>query len=516
MAIIASPAFATGGPYASVRRRRIGIARNSQLEAIGGCNAGVVVSSSAPSICDNARPHRPRAAVSRQRFSREPFETTIDDLSHDGRGVARRDGKAVFVRGALPGERVMAQPTARHRHYDEAAAIEVLEASPDRVEPKCAHFGHCSGCVLQHLGAEKQIQAKQRVLIENLERIGHVAPRRILPPLTAAPWGYRRKGRLSVRYVEKKGRTLVGFREDDPRFVADIRRCETVVPAIGTRIEALARMIDGLDGKRHIPQIEFIVGDMQPGDAHSDDAVRDEGVVALVFRHVEPLSEGDRAALVAFAQAHGFALYLQPGGVDSVRPLWPEAGVALEFALSGHDLRLAFQPLDFIQVNAGMNAKMIALALELLDPQPGQRILDLFCGLGNFTLPIARRAAEVVGVEGDAGLVARARANAQRNGIANARFFAADLASALAYEPWLGEPCDALLLDPPRSGAEALLPQLPLKQIGRVVYVSCHPGSLARDAGFLVRERGFTLRAAGVMDMFPHTAHVESIAVFER
>ncbi|HEY2347122.1 MAG TPA: 23S rRNA (uracil(1939)-C(5))-methyltransferase RlmD [Xanthomonadaceae bacterium] len=440
-------------------------------------------------------------------FSRVPFETTIDGLTHDGRGVARRDGKAVFVRGALPGERVIAQPTAKHRHFDEASAIEVLHASPDRVEPKCAHFGHCSGCVLQHMDAAKQIEAKQNVLVENLERIGHVEPGRILPPLTDAPWGYRRKGRLSVRYVEKKGRTLVGFREDDPRFVADLRRCETVVPAIGTRVGAIAEAVDMLGGKRDIPQIEFIVG---------DDATRETGLPALVFRHLKPLSESDQSILVEFAKANDFAIFLQPGGVDSVRPLWPEQGVALEFLLPQHELKIAFQPLDFIQVNAGMNARMIARTLELLDPQPGQRILDLFCGLGNFTLPIARRVAEVVGVEGDAGLVARARANAERNGIVNARFYAADLASPLAYEPWIGEPYDTLLLDPPRSGAEALLPQLQLKKIDRIVYVSCHPGSLARDAGFLVRERGYKLRAAGVMDMFPHTGHVESIALFER
>ncbi len=455
-----------------------------------------------------APPHACIALSRRQRFSREPFEATITDLSHDGRGVARREGKAVFVRGALPGERVLAQPTARHRHFDEAGTLQVLEAAPDRVAPRCAHFGHCSGCVLQHLDADRQIQAKQAVLLDNLQRIGHVEPARILAPLTATPWGYRRKGRLSVRYVEKKGRTLVGFREDDPRFVADIQHCHTVVPAIGERIGAIAQMLDTLDGKREIAQIEFIAGD--PGaDAGAP-------VVALVLRNLKPLTDGDLAILTAFGQQHAFAIYLQPGGVDSVQPLWPTSGVALEFALPDHDLRLAFLPLDFIQVNAGINAKMIARTLELLDVQPGQRILDLFCGLGNFTLPIARRGADVVGVEGDAGLVARARANAQRNGIGNAQFFAADLAAPLAYEPWLGQPFDAVLLDPPRSGAEALLPQLPLKSIDRIVYVSCHPGSLARDAGFLVRERGYTLRAAGVMDMFPHTAHVESIAVFER
>jgi 23S rRNA (uracil1939-C5)-methyltransferase len=480
------------------------------------------------------------------RFSREPFETTIDGLTHDGRGVARRDGKAVFVRGALPGERVVAQPTAKHRHFDEASTVEVLDASPDRVTPACAHFGTCSGCVLQHLDAPKQIEVKQNALLENLERIGHVAPKRVLDPLTDAPWGYRRKGRLSVRYVEKKGRTLVGFREDDPRFVADIRHCHTVVPQIGTKIGAFAEMIDTLEGKRDIPQIEFIVGDRSVGDRSvgdrsvgdrsvgdrsvGDRSVGDRSVgdgsageaadgggrVALVFRHLNPLSERDLGVLVAFAKQHDYAISLQPGGIDSVRPLWPEEGVALEFLLPKYDLVVAFQPLDFIQVNAGMNEKMIARTLELLDPKPGHRILDLFCGLGNFTLPIARQVAEVVGVEGEAGLVSRARANAERNGIANARFCTADLASPLAYEPWIGEPYDALLLDPPRSGAEALLPQLPLKKVDRIVYVSCHPGSLARDAGFLVRERGYKLKAAGVMDMFPHTAHVESIALFER
>ncbi len=456
-------------------------------------------------------------SVARSSFSREPFEAEIDGLTHDGRGVARRDGKAVFVRGALPGERVRAQPTARHRNFDEASTIEVLQASPDRVAPLCAHFGECSGCVLQHLDAPKQIEAKQRVLIENLERIGHVMPQRVLPALTDQPWGYRRKGRLSVRYVEKKQRTLVGFRQDDPRFVADIQRCETVVPSIGLRIGAIAAMIDTLDGKRDIVQIEFIVGDRSLGDGSSGDvASHENGQVALVLRHLQPLSESDRTTLIAFAQANDFAMSLQPGGVDSVHPLWPEQAVALEFVLPEYDLEVAFQPLDFIQVNAGMNAKMIALALELLDPKPHHRILDLFCGLGNFTLPIARRVAEVVGVEGEAGLVARARANAARNGIGNARFYTSDLASVLAYEPWINEHFDALLLDPPRSGAEALLPQLPLRKIDRIVYVSCHPASLARDAGFLVRERGYTLRAAGVMDMFPHTAHVESIALFER
>ncbi len=462
-------------------------------------------------------------ARNRSRFDRTPFEIEIVDLSHDGRGVAHRDadpaddaaapagtaagdaagarGKTVFVTDALPGERVLAEPVARNRHYDEARTLEVLRASPDRVMPRCPHFGVCGGCALQHLDEDRQILAKQRVLLENLERIGKVAPERVLQPLTDQAWGYRRKGRFSVRRVQKKGRTLVGFRERDPRFVAELSVCHTVVPAIGERIGALAALVDGLEAGADIPQIEFIAGD---------------GTVALVFRHLRPLPAGDRAALTDFAQAHGFTVFLQPGGVDSVQPLWPEVPPPLSFRLPEWDVELAFRPLDFIQVNAGLNRRMIARTLELLDPQPQDRVLDLFCGLGNFTLPLARHAAEVVGVEGDAGLVARAKENALRNGLDNAQFHAADLTEDQRGAPWMRRGFDKLLLDPPRSGAIEVLKQLPLRRFARVVYVSCHPGSLARDAGHLVGEAGFRLAAAGVMDMFPHTAHVESIALFER
>lgn len=394
----------------------------------------------------------------------------------------------------------MARQTARSRHFDEAATVEVLDASADRVTPRCAHFGVCSGCALQHLAEDKQILAKQRVLMENLERIGHVEPERILPALTDSAWGYRRKGRFSVRRVEKKEKTLVGFRETDPRFVADIARCETVIPQIGDKVSALAGLIDGLQARREIPQVEFIAGDK---------------TLALTFRHLVPLSEQDRAALVAFGQAHGFAIYLQPGGVESVHALWPESP-ELAFTLPQWNVELKFRPLDFIQVNAGLNGRMIEHALSLLEPQPEDRVLDLFAGLGNFTLPLARVTREVVGVEGEAGLVQRARENAAHNGLGNAQFYAADLGKDLSREPWMREGFDRLLLDPPRSGADFVLTQLPLKQFKRIVYVSCHPASLARDAGYLVREKGWKLRAAGVMDMFPHTGHVESIAMFER
>ena len=430
------------------------------------------------------------------------FDLHIHDLSHDGRGVGRReDGKTVFVAGALPGETVRAEQTGRNRHFDEAKTLEVLVASPDRVVPACAHFGTCAGCVMQHLDAPKQIEAKRRVLQDNLRRIGHVEPAEELPPLTGAAWGYRRKGRFSVRYVEKKGKTVVGFRETNPRFVAELQQCHTVVPEIGRRIGEIEAVVESLDAKRTIPQIEFIAGD---------------AAIALVFRHLEPLSADDRAKLVAFAQRTAFAVFLQPGGVDTVAPLWPETAPALSFAIAGHDVTLDFRPLDFIQVNADLNVRMIDAAIALLDPQPDDRVLDLFCGLGNFTLPLARRAGQVVGVEGDAGLVARARANAQRNGLANVEFHAADLAKDLSRERWMQAGFGKLLLDPPRAGAAEVLAQLPLKGIHRIVYVSCHPGSLARDAGFLVRERGFRLVSAGAMDMFPQTAHVESIALFER
>ena len=439
------------------------------------------------------------------RIDQTPFQIDIADVAHDGRGVARRPegqanpGKTVFVSGALPGETVIAQQTARQRSFDEAKTLQVLQASPDRVEPRCPHFGTCGGCSLQHLAEDRQIHVKQRVLLENLERIGKVTPESILPPLTDAAWGYRRKGRFSVRRVEKKDKTLVGFREQDPRFVADLSVCHTVIPEIGFKVDALAALVDGMDGRREIPQIEFIAG---------DDAI------ALVFRHLQPLSERDRIALVAFAQAHGFAVFLQPGGTDSVHPLWPE-NPKLAFRLPQWDVELHFRPLDFIQVNAGLNQKMIARTLQLLDTQPGERLLDLFCGLGNFTLPLARFARAVVGVEGDAGLIRRARENAAHNALENVEFHAADLAQDLRGHTWMRDGFDRLLLDPPRSGADAVLKQLPLKGLKRIVYVSCHPASLARDAGYLVNERGWKLRAAGVMDMFPHTAHVESIAMFE-
>ncbi|MEP6483456.1 MAG: 23S rRNA (uracil(1939)-C(5))-methyltransferase RlmD [Rudaea sp.] len=428
------------------------------------------------------------------------LETDITNLTHDGRGVAHVDGKAVFVSGALPGERVRLRFTRKHRHYDEAVAEEILRASADRVTPKCQHFGVCGGCALQHLSPAAQIAAKHSVLMENFERIGKVQPQEILPPLTDEPWGYRRKARLSVKFVEKKGRVLAGFREIDGRFVADIRRCEVLHPAVGERVDQIAALVESLDAKREIPQIEVAAGD---------------NLVALVIRHLHPLSDSDREKLTAFARETGLGIFLQPGGIDSVAALFP-ADARLTFGLPGDNLDIEFRPLDFIQVNGGMNRRMIERAIALLAPKKDDRLLDLFCGLGNFTLPLARHVAEVTGVEGEAGLVRRAEHNAQRNQLVNAHFFAADLAADQRNAPWAKVDYELLLLDPPRSGAEAVLEYLPRKSTRRVLYVSCHPASLARDAGTLVNRHGFVLKSAGVMDMFPHTAHVESIALFER
>ena len=452
---------------------------------------------------------RPHLSIPMSRANSVPkatFEAVITDLSHDGRGVARVDGKTVFVSGALLGEQAVLRLRKRHRHFDEAEVVELITRSPHRVEPRCEHFGQCSGCSLQHLDAPSQIATKQRVLAENFERIGKVTPQAWLPPLTGEPWGYRRKGRLSVRNVVKKGRVLVGFREEEnPRFVADIQQCEVMHPALGPKVGLLADLLGGMDAANDIPQIEFAAGD---------------DIMALVFRHMQPLSQRDLAALTAFGQQHELAIYLQPGGNSSVHPLWPEHPRLAFRIASGDvgvdDVELEFQPLDFVQVNADMNQRMMARTLELLDPQPTDRVLDLFCGLGNFTLPIARRVAEVVGVEGEHGLVECAAQNASRNGIDNARFHVANLFEDQRNTDWARQPWDKLLLDPPRAGADKVLEYLPHKQTRRVVYVSCHPASLARDAGILVNRHGFKLKSAGVMDMFPHTSHVESIALFER
>ena len=469
----------------------------------------------------------------RKKLPAEPQRARIESLTHDGRGVAHIEGKVVFVTGALPGEEVMFRYTGLHGSFDEGRVQEVLQASPQRIEPHCAHFGTCGGCSLQHLSPEDQIAAKQERLLDNLSRMGKVAPGEVLAPLTAEAWGYRRKARLSVRYMPREQVVRVGFRERDSRFLADLDRCEVLHPAVGNRIRALADLLGGLSIRDKVAQIEVAVGDdnvaparISPhptaADADSRDAhaSRDGEKCGLVFRNLAELDEADREALCAFGREHGIIIFLQPGGPKTVTRLWPQQAeaeaVQLSYHLPEYGVELCFEPTDFTQVNMALNRRMIDRALALLDPQPNERILDLFCGLGNFSLPLARRAGAVVGVEGEAELVERARENARRNAIDNVEFHAADLTGNLADEPWYGGGFDKLLLDPPRSGAAVVVANLPKPLPRRIVYVSCDPATLARDAGTLVNDLGYRLVSAGVMDMFPHTAHVESIALFVR
>jgi 23S rRNA (uracil1939-C5)-methyltransferase len=425
----------------------------------------------------------------------------IADLTHEAEGVVRAEGKVVFVAGALPGERVAFRRRGFHKNHDEAELVEVLQASPARVVPRCAHFGVCGGCALQHLDPAAQIEAKQRELAANLERIGNVTPDSWLPPLLGPVWGYRRRARLSSRFVTKKGRSLVGFRERQGKYVADVQRCEVLAEPVAALVGRLGELLTGMAGRQSIPQIEVSLSD---------------GERVLVVRVLEPLGEADLAMLAAFERQHGLRVLLQPGGLDSVAPM--TAGpVDLHYRLEDFDLKLAFGATDFVQVNAAINQAMVARAIELLEIGRADRVLDLYCGLGNFTLPLARRAAEVVGVEGEASLIERARANAAANGIDNARFHVADLSVAPDRTvPWMRGGYDKLLLDPPRVGAREVLSAVAHLAPRRVVYISCHTGSLARDLGVLTHELGFRLRAAGVLDMFPHTTHVESIAVLDR
>ena len=428
-------------------------------------------------------------------------EADVLDLAHDGRGVARVEGKAVFIEGALPGERVRFRIHKRRKHMDEAGLVEVVIPSPDRVVPRCPHFGLCGGCSLQHLSPGAQLAAKQHQLLENLERIGRVKPERVLDPLRGPEWGYRRRARLGVKYVTKKGRVLSGFRERDKPYVADLRRCEVVLERFATLPEDLATLVSTLSLREDIPQVEVAAGDSS---------------AALVFRVMKAIPPEDVDKLLAFGVQHEVQIFLQTGGLETVKPLRDDYPALTYSVDSVNRVTLEFGPVDFIQVNRDINVSMVAAAVQLLAPSSSDTVLDLFCGLGNFTLSLGARAAKVVGVEGDAELVAKARANAVRNGIGNASFHVANLFEPQGLGTWADEPYDLVLLDPPRAGASEIMVRMAHWRPRRVVYISCHPGSLARDAAILVEEQGFKLVGAGVMDMFPHTTHVESIAVFER
>jgi 23S rRNA (uracil1939-C5)-methyltransferase len=418
-------------------------------------------------------------------------------LDAQGRGVARNaEGKVCFVEGALPGEQVTARLVRGKRSFDVLQADSILQPSASRLEPRCPHFGVCGGCVLQHADSGVQMAEKQRWLVENLARIGRVQPQTLLPIVYGEEWGYRNRARLSVRRVEKKGGVLVGFRERRSTHVAEMRECHVLPPGVSKLIVPLRELIETLSLRERLPQIEVAVGD---------------NATALVLRHLLPFTDADKEALRKFAEEKNIHLWLQPKGPDSAHPFHP-ADSELWYALPEFGLKIHFRPTDFTQVNHTVNRILVSQALRMLDPQPGERVADLFCGLGNFSLPLAARGAQVVGFEGSRELVDRARQNAVQNGLV-AQFEVMNLSSSslIPYGPF-----EKILIDPPREGAIEMVKALPAAWPRRILYVSCDPATLARDAGVLVNVQGFRLAAAGVVNMFPHTAHVESIALFER
>ena len=429
----------------------------------------------------------------------EPETAEIIALTHDGRGIARTDGKTVFVTGALPGEAVEFKRRRRRRDHDEAQLLSIHNSSPHRVEPQCRHADVCGGCSLQHIRHTEQVSFKQQTLLDNLKRIGGVQPEELLAPLVGSPWHYRRRARLGVKWVKKKGRVLVGFREKSAPYIADIDSCEVLESKVAVLLKPLAELIQSLSIMDRLPQIEVAVAD---------------NITALVLRVLDPPTEDDLRKLNDFAALSKVEFYLQSGGIETISPL--SVATPLSYKLPDHDIEIFFEPSDFIQINADMNNRMLNHALELLKIKNTENVLDLFCGLGNFTLPIAKHAARVDAVEGDAALVKRARHNAKVNNIENIAFHLANLFESVGDFPWSRSSYDAILLDPPRAGAKEIVVGINQFNAQRILYVSCHPGTLARDAGTLVKEHGYELKAAGIMDMFPHTAHVESIALFAR
>ena len=427
----------------------------------------------------------------------------VESLDHEGRGVAHDNGKAIFIDGALPGETVEYSPYQKKPSYEFAQLTKLIKTSAVRAEPKCPHFNNCGGCNMQHMEFSAQVAAKQRILEDNLKRIGKVQPESLLPPIYGPAWGYRQRARLSTRYVEKKGRVLVGFREKKSSFVADMESCEVLPPKIAALIPELSKLLTGLTLRERIPQIEVSLG---------------TETTVLVVRHLEPLPEQDALRLKQFADLQGIQFWLQPRGPDSAHLFWPLDAPPLYYSIPEFDLKLHFFPTEFTQVNHMVNRSLVNRAVNLLAPQPGERIADLFCGLGNFSLAIARRGAHVIGLEGAPSLVQRAIDNAAKNGLTgNSEFHTANLFSPETSDTLcaLGK-IDSVLIDPPRDGAVEVVKAIDVCAPRRIVYVSCSPATLARDAGVLVNVHGYRLISAGVINMFPHTGHVESIALFEQ
>ena len=430
------------------------------------------------------------------------IQSRVVDLSADGAGVVKAADKVYFVDRALPGELVEFEPRKKRRGRFVGILKRVIEPSPDRVEPRCEYFGVCGGCAQQHLSPDAQLVFKEKALFDNLARIAGAEPQHRMKPIRAADWHYRRKARPGIRHVPKKGGILIGFRERNSSYITSLMRCYTLDESVSALLPGLHELLEQLSCPDKIPQIEVAAAD---------------NALALVLRHLQPLNKEDIALLKRFAADKAVQFFLQPGGLDTLEPLWPESPEPLYYRLDDYDLVLRFGPTDFIQVNAAVNRAMVKQAMDLLNPGPADSVLDLFCGLGNFTLPIARSGAGVLGIEGDSGLVRRATENAALNGLSNAGFQTMELLREGVDEQLPGQKFDKVLLDPPRSGAVEVVKQLiPRIAPQVIVYVSCNPTTLARDAAILVHAQGYKMTHAGVIDMFPHTAQSESIARFER
>lgn len=434
-------------------------------------------------------------------LSQQPVRVTVESLCHDGRGVAHVDGKVVFIDEALAGEDVEFIYTEQYKDYAHGRAVNIMTPAPERVAPACAHYGVCGGCSFQHVADEQQIVLKQGLLQEQFSRLGKVDIPQLWSPLTAAHWGYRSKARMGVKYVEKKGRVLVGFRERRQPFLAEIDSCKVMHPLVGNNLLALSEMIGKLSIKTQIPQIEVAIGD---------------NVCVLAFRVLQPASDADKEILRTFAHQQGISICLQSKGVDTIQPLDGEPEVTPSYAVPDYGITFKFRPAMFTQVNYAINRQMIKRVMDEFALTKDDVVLDLFCGLGNFTLPLATQAGRVVGVEGDVPLIHHAKENARLNQLTNVEFYAADLSKDVAGQAWAKQRYTKVLLDPSRAGASEVLHNLKHWQPQQIIYVSCNPSTLARDAGILVHELGYKLVKAGVMDMFPQTAHVESIALFEK
>jgi 23S rRNA (uracil1939-C5)-methyltransferase len=427
------------------------------------------------------------------------YELEIESLSHEGRGIAHLEEKVIFVSGALPGEKVIADRTFSRAKFEEADVKEVLKPADNRISPKCEVFGICGGCSFQHLSSEDQIEAKGNWLKDAFAGQAKIEPKHWLDPLQVESWGYRRKARLGVRYVAKKAKVLVGFREKKSSFITNMNRCEVLHPSLGNHLEDLAHCIEQLSVRSQVPQIEVAIAEKD---------------TVLILRHLEPLTAKDEQILLDCARELNITWYTQSGGLDTVKPL--DQPAVLTYSHPDHDIEMEFLPTDFTQVNFKLNQKMINLALDMLELNDEDEVIDLFCGLGNFTLPIAKHAKHVVGVEGDLGLIERAKYNAEKNNISNADFYKADLFQEVEGFEWFrGKTYNKALIDPARTGAIEIVELLPKLGVERLVYVSCNPATLARDTAKLI-ELGYKLDTAGVMDMFPQTAHVESIALFTK